>query len=72
MSTSTFTTGGVWTFNLRALRHIITLRANEHAEEEICYVFGQIAKYICEKEPRIFGDFEQLKGGFWKPIYVKV
>ena len=28
-------TGGVWTFNLRALIHIIQLRSSPHAEEEI-------------------------------------
>lgn len=65
-------TGGVWTFNLRAIRHIIALRASEAAEEEIAYVFGKIAKFITEQEPALFGDFTQDENGFWRPRYVKV
>lgn len=65
-------TGGVWTFNIRALRHIIATRASEHAEEEICYVFSTIAKKICEEEPSLFGDFEETPEGYWVPNYKKV
>ena len=65
-------TGGVWTMNLRAVRHIIALRASEAAEEEIAYVFGKIAKYICEQEPMLMGDFTQDSSGFWTPKYKKV
>jgi thymidylate synthase (FAD) len=64
-------TGGVWTMNIRALRHITTLRATEAAEEEICYVFGKIAKIITESEPMLFGDFVEIDG-FWQPKYKKV
>lgn len=65
-------TGGVWTMNIRAVRHIIALRASEAAEEEIAYVFGKIAKYICEQEPMLMGDFTQDENGFWTPKYRKV
>lgn len=65
-------TGGTWTFNLRAMRHIIALRASEAAEEEIAYVFGKIGKVMHEKEPAIFGDFTQDDAGFWVPKYPKV
>ena len=65
-------TGGVWTMNLRAVRHIVALRASEAAEEEIAYVFGKIAKYICEQEPMLMGDFTQDENGFWTPKYRKV
>jgi thymidylate synthase (FAD) len=64
-------TGGVWTFNLRALRHVIALRSTEHAEEEIALVVGLIMKDLAEKEPNLFGDFEEVDG-FWKPKYPKV
>ncbi len=64
-------TGGVWTFNLRSLRHIIALRTTPHAEEEIALVMGLIAKDICDKEPKLFGDFEQIDG-IWTPKYQKV
>lgn len=65
-------TGGVWTMNLRAVRHIIALRSSEAAEEEIAYVFGKIAKHICEQEPQLMGDFTQDENGFWSPKYKKV
>lgn len=66
-------TGGVWTGNLRALRHVIALRTEPAAEEEIFYVFCQIAKIMLEKENLIFKDFEEdeLTGSF-VPKYPKV
>jgi thymidylate synthase (FAD) len=65
-------TGGVWTLNMRALRHIIALRASPAAEEEILYVFSRIAKMMVESEPMLFGDFSQTTEGFWAPKYSKV
>lgn len=65
-------TGGVWTMNLRAVRHIIALRASEAAEEEIAYVFGKIAHHIVSQEPMLCGDFTQDENGFWTPKYKKV
>jgi len=63
--------GAVYTLNLRALRHIITMRCDPAAEEEIAYAMGLVAKEMCEQEPRLMGDFVQ-EGGFWKPKYRKV
>jgi len=65
-------TGGVWTGNMRALRHVIAMRASPAAEEEILYVFSRIAKMMVEKEPMLFGDFEETAEGFWVPSYPKV
>lgn len=65
-------TGGVWTLNVRALRHVIAMRASEAAEEEILYVFGKIAKIMSDGEPMMFGDFTQTPEGFWTPKYPKV
>ena len=65
-------TGGVWTGNIRALRHVISMRATEAAEEEIFYVFGQIGKMMIEKEPLLFGDFSQNDMGAFTPKYWKV
>lgn len=64
-------TGGVWTFNVRAMRHILEMRSSPHAEEEIAYIFGCIGKILHETEPRLFGDFK-LVDGFWVPKYSKV
>lgn len=65
-------TGGVWTGNIRALRHVITMRAAEAAEEEILHVFQRIAKMMIEKEPLLFGDFSEDEHGAWAPKYRKV
>lgn len=64
-------TGGLWTFNGRALRHIMALRTTPEAEEEIAYVVGMIAKHMVETECRLFGDFEN-RDGCWVPKYQKV
>jgi thymidylate synthase (FAD) len=65
-------TGGVWTGNIRSLRHIITMRCSPAAEEEILLVFSKIAKKMVEMEPLLFGDFEETEEGFWAPKYIKV
>ena len=65
-------TGGVWSGNIRALRHVIAMRADEPAaEEEIFYVFCQVAEVMLEKEHALFKDFEKIKGS-WTPKYRKV
>ncbi len=69
-------TGGVWTGNIRAIRHVITMRADAAAEEEIYYVFSTILAMMAEKEPFLFGDFSQItegpSAGSWVPKYRKV
>jgi thymidylate synthase (FAD) len=65
-------TGGVWTLNIRALRHVLALRATAGAEEEIAYVAGKIAKIMLEKELGLFQDFVQDEAGFWTSKYHKV
>jgi thymidylate synthase (FAD) len=65
-------TGGVWTGNVRALRHVITMRASPQAEEEMLHVWSRIAADLAKREPMLFGDFTQTDGGYWVPKYVKV
>ena len=65
-------TGGVWTGNLRAVRHVLSVRVDAAAEEEIAYVFGVILKRMLEAEPTILADFEPTDDGFWKPKYWKI
>ena len=66
-------TGGSWTFNARALRHVLALRTSPHAEEEIAMVMGMIGKYICEREDALFGDFALDEAtGAWVPVNVKI
>jgi thymidylate synthase (FAD) len=66
-------TGGVWSGNIRGLRHVLTMRAADAAEEEIFYVFAeQIAPIMLRQEPMLFGDFKQSETGAWGPEYRKV
>lgn len=64
-------TGGVWTGNLRALRHIFTMRCSPAAEEEICWVASEMLKRMIQSELLIFGDFH-LVDGYWTPQHIKV
>jgi len=63
-------TGGVWTLNLRALRHVIALRTDAGAEEEIVHVFKKVGKIMIAQVPEIFGDFKEVDGSlipeYWK------
>jgi thymidylate synthase (FAD) len=64
-------TGGVWTGNVRALRHIFEMRCSEAAEEEICYVASLMLEAMIASEPHLFGDFEKVNG-YWQPKHRKV
>lgn len=46
-----------WSANIRALRHIIEVRTEPHAEEEIRLVFSMIAAIMVERYPNLFGDY---------------
>lgn len=65
-------TGGQWTFNVRALRHMLTMRCDEPAEEEICVVGGLMLEKMMKEEPILFGDFKMNENGFWRPMHYKV
>ncbi len=52
-------TGGVWTGNIRALRHVMAMRTAPAAEEEILLVWQKISEDIIKKEPLLFGDFKK-------------
>ena len=65
-------TGGVWTGNTRALRHVIAMRAAPAAEEEIFHVFTRIARDVIVSEPLLFGDFREVDDGSFAPEHWKV
>lgn len=46
----------VATFNHRTIRHLIKLRTNRHAEEEIRLVFNQVYEQVNERYPAIYAD----------------
>ena len=64
-------TGGVWSLNLRALRHVIALRTDAGAEEEIVHVFKKVGRIMIARVPELFGDFKEINGSF-VPEYWKV
>ena len=48
----------VFTGNVRALRHIIEMRANEHAESEIRNLAVRLFLCLATLDPILFGDYE--------------
>ena len=47
-----------WSCNFRTLRHVIEMRTEPSAEEEIRIVFGQVYELVRERYPNLFGDYE--------------
>lgn len=64
-------TGGIWTLNVRALRHVLALRTDPSAEEEIMHVCQKIGKHMLSNLPELFGDFVDLNGTL-VPLHWKV
>jgi len=60
------------TFNVRALRHVIHLRTNIHAEEEIRIVLDMIAREALHAVPALMQDFKPNEDLEWIPDFVKV
>lgn len=70
-------TGMIWTGNIRTLRHVIYMRTNEHAEEEIRRIFHMVASIMKDRLPLLFQDFVEtpVEGSnipAWIPTYPKV
>lgn len=64
-------TGGLWSGNLRALRHIFEMRCSPAAEEEILVVACSMLQLMREVEPNFFADFEKVEK-YWRPGFHKV
>jgi thymidylate synthase (FAD) len=47
-----------WSTNLRTLRHVVEMRTDPHAEEEIRLVFGQVFEIVRARFPNLFADYE--------------
>jgi thymidylate synthase (FAD) len=58
----------VFTGNVRALRHIIEMRADEHAESEIRNLAVRLFLCLAVADPILFGDYriEELKDGTYR------
>lgn len=65
-----------WTANVRAIRHVISVRSNPHAEEEIRVFADQLASIMQKQCPLLFGDFveEPVVDGpaAWETPHAKV
>ncbi|RZS79420.1 thymidylate synthase (FAD) [Motilibacter rhizosphaerae] len=61
-----------WTVNIRAVRHVIAMRTDPGAEEEIRRVFDQVAQVLQRELPALLGDFVRDDDGTWRPEFSKV
>ena len=60
-----------WTANVRTLRHVIQMRTDPGAEEELRTVFNMIGNLMVQEAPLLFGDFTVVDGA-WTTEYRKV
>lgn len=60
------------TLNMRALRHVLTMRSEGAAEAELQLVFGRVGEIATERWPSLFQDFERGPDGAWVPGFKKV
>lgn len=47
-----------WSCNFRTLRHVLEMRTDPSAEEEIRLVFSKVHDIVKERYPNVFGDYE--------------
>lgn len=65
-------TGIMCTMNVRTLRHVIYMRTNLGAEEEIRIVFDKVAQKTLEAVPNLMQDFDPTQDREWIPEFLKV
>ena len=64
-----------WSANIRAIRHVIEMRTEPSAEEEIRLVFGKVGDIVAKRYPNLFADYtvEMVEGlPHWKTDSSKV
>lgn len=61
----------IWTANVRTLRHVIQMRTDHGAEEELRHVFNLIGEIMRAEAPLLFGDFV-VEDGAWRTEHRKV
>ena len=62
----------IWSANARTLRHVIEMRTDQGAEEELRLVFDKVALLMQEQAPGLFQDFSRRDDGSWVPEHHKV
>lgn len=61
-----------WTANVRTLRHVIQMRTDPGAEEELRIIFDKVGRIMVEEAPLLFGDFTVTEEGAWVTEHRKV
>lgn len=46
-----------WSCNFRTLRHVLEMRTDPHAEEEIRYLFAEVYHAVKDRYPNLLGDY---------------
>jgi thymidylate synthase (FAD) len=62
----------LWTANVRTLRHVVEMRTDPGAEEELRSVFNLVAEIMKAEAPSLFQDFTRAEDGSWVPEWRKV
>jgi thymidylate synthase (FAD) len=62
----------LWTANVRTLRHVVEMRTDPGAEEELRSVFNLVAEIMKREAPSLFQDFNRDDDGSWVPEWRKV
>lgn len=62
----------VWTANVRAIRHVITMRSDAAAEEEIRIFAKKLFDLVFMEAPYLFADYEENEQGSLVTPYCKV
>lgn len=62
----------IWTANARTLRHVVAMRTEPGAEEELRLIFDQVARVMRAEAPLLFQDFTRQDDGSWSPEHHKV
>ena len=60
-----------WTVNMRELRHVLELRTDPSAEEEMRLIFGRVGQICVDRFPNLFQDFTPVVDGpytIWQKI----
>lgn len=65
-------TGIVVSANIRAIRHMIEMRTDPGAEEEIRLIYNMIGNVMIEECPLLFGDYTVTEDGDWQTDFRKV
>ena len=60
-----------WTANIRTIRHVVHMRTDPGAEEEMRYIFNEVGNIMKNEVPFLFGDFKVVDG-HWTTDYPKV